>query len=918
MKTAHLASHCLQPAALLATAWIVATSAPASTLYWDTNGATVESGLTNPPDFGFTTRIWGSDANWTTDSTGAFSDGGIDAATSNPWVSTSADVAIFHGNDATGLLSVNVLGDVYANNILQVANGSAKASTFNDGGGGRIHLYSTSSADLLAAIDGKPNDANLTINVPVVLHQGAGNDAYIGVAGGNNAGVNLTGGITSENSVNLYFNSPGTYNISGGALDITGTIASTTADSNLVKALTISANIGSNVTTVTQSGAPNAAMVLSGANSYTGTSTANSGLLQFNSLAAIGGTGQSVSANLGGAIGFGPGVSAEDIATALSTRIAPTSTGGIAVNNHTAKNFDFNAAGLSNVSLGASYGGSNNATVTYTGTFTPYGTTYRLGGTGGRLVMSLANALTGSNDVTVTGIGTGNLTSRGNCVVALTNSNDYTGVTSVNSGTFNLGGAAGAITATSGIALNGGNFTLTNTSSAEGSVDRVNPAAINSNGGTITYTNTSGNTYAETLGTVTLASGQLNTVLSTNMAAGSQTLTLGGLTQTGPGTVTLSSAGSLNATTHMIQVSGASATPAEQIIGPWATVGTAAAAQTDYAKTDDSTNIVAAGIAASTEDTWTTAGNAYTASAGTTLTGTRTITALRYTGAVGTLALEANNLETFGILNGGSNTLTISSSGGILRQQGSAPASLYITTGNKAITISAPIEDNSGALTLVKSGTGGTLTLSGTNSYSGDTLVNAGILSLSQPNTSNEASTVTIAAAAVLNLGFSVDVTDTVAKLFIGATQMPAGIYGATGSGATTIDNTHFTGSGTLTVTSGPGGSGGGYATWATTNAGSEAANLDYDKDGVANGVEYFMGATGSTFTANPPLVAGKITWPYDASATGITYQVMVSEDLATWTPVSPQPVPSGATLPYTLPTSTPKRFVRLAVVTSP
>jgi hypothetical protein len=109
-----------------------------------------------------------------------------------------------------------------------------------------------------------------------------------------------------------------------------------------------------------------------------------------------------------------------------------------------------------------------------------------------------------------------------------------------------------------------------------------------------------------------------------------------------------------------------------------------------------------------------------------------------------------------------------------------------------------------------------------------------------------------------------------------------------------------------------------GYPTWATANAGDEPANLDYDKDGVPNGIEYFMGETGSTFTANPSVVGGKITWPYDATATGITYQVLGSSDLANWTPVSPQPVPSGGTLEYTLPTGTPKRFIRLEVVSIP
>lgn len=108
---------------------------------------------------------------------------------------------------------------------------------------------------------------------------------------------------------------------------------------------------------------------------------------------------------------------------------------------------------------------------------------------------------------------------------------------------------------------------------------------------------------------------------------------------------------------------------------------------------------------------------------------------------------------------------------------------------------------------------------------------------------------------------------------------------------------------------------GGGYSTWATANAGSEASNLDHDKDGVANGVEYFMGQTGSTFTPNPPLIAGVVTWPHSATATGITWRVWTSENLSSWTDVTANAVDSDGTLKYTLPTGSPKRFVRLEVV---
>ena len=324
---------------------------------------------------------------------------------------------------------------------------------------------------------------------------------------------------------------------------------------------------------------------------------------------------------------------------------------------------------------------------------------------------------------------TGNTTVN-NGTLSITGTNSYTGKTIVNGGIFKVSGAAGSINTSSAIILNGGNLTLTNTSSPQGSLDRVkDTATITSTGGTLTYTNTSGNTYAETLGALTLAAGQLNAALSNNMTTGAQTLTLSGLTQSGQASATFSAAGGLNATANMIKVSGVAATTAGQIIAPWATTGTTAALQSDYAIYDASSNIVAANIAATTEDAWNggTTDNFTSDSISTTLSGSRRMNSWRYNAAAGALILDANNFDTNGILNGGLGLLTISGTGAV-RQLGTAAANLFITTGNSAITISAPIQDNSGALTLVKSGSTGTLILSGANNYTGGTVINAGTL----------------------------------------------------------------------------------------------------------------------------------------------------------------------------------------------
>jgi hypothetical protein len=107
------------------------------------------------------------------------------------------------------------------------------------------------------------------------------------------------------------------------------------------------------------------------------------------------------------------------------------------------------------------------------------------------------------------------------------------------------------------------------------------------------------------------------------------------------------------------------------------------------------------------------------------------------------------------------------------------------------------------------------------------------------------------------------------------------------------------------------------YAAWATAN-GATTAELDHDNDGVENGVEYFMGETGSSFTAMNGLDAtNTIIWPASATYEG-TYEVQTSPDLVTWTNVSPKPVPSGGNLSYTLPTGEVKLFLRLLVTPTP
>jgi autotransporter-associated beta strand protein len=529
--------------------------------------------------------------------------------------------------------------------------------------------------------------------------------------------------------------------------------------------------------------------------------------------------------------------------------------------------------------------------------------------TGNRTITSQIGTTVAGKSLTFSGVigdggNTYGITKEGSGVLLLNGANTYAGTTTVNAGTLSitdnaaLGSTAGATTINGG---NGTNSVILNLSGATSDLTIAEPLNFfGTTTGRARLSNDSARNHT--------LSGPINVSSNTNLVQ---------FYSDGSGSVTVSGDISGTMTNGAIfAIRGTSTSANNKLTGNISLVG-------NISKTDAGTWLVGApGKTYSWTDTVVAAGTLKMGLANVLPSTTALVLGNPTGGSFPFLDLNGFNQTVGSIIYNGQGAST-----GTRTITSATSAVLTVNTATDSITTGLGSGTNNvvltGALSLSKQGAG-RLALNGVNTYSGNTTVNEGILSLTRAassadaNTGNDASTVTISATSGATLDLAYTGTDEVDKLFIGGVQKAAGVWGSATSGAANIDP-KLTGSGTLTVATGPVG---GYTAWAASNADGDGAEVDTDKDGVSNGVEFFMNAPAG-FTANPRLnSANTITWQnggnIPASAYGTQFVIQTSSNLTNWTDVLVGDLTTntngpGGSLTYTLTGASP-RFVRLKV----
>lgn len=554
-----------------------------------------------------------------------------------------------------------------------IANNGSNASSLTYSGTGTLTL-----GTVVSTYTGTTtvNSGTLTLSLANVLNSASGI-----VVNNGTLGIGTT--AQSVNSVSLK---------NGSITGTTGTLTSASAfalDAGSVSAI-LAGSVGLNKNT-------SGTLTLSGANAYTGATTINAGIINFQNAAAFA-TSSAITVASGGTAQVQGGIAGGSQALSLAGSGAAGATG--ALQSVSGSN---SYAGLITLAASATISSDtagSTFTLSNTGTITGSGFTLTLAGAGNGI---MAGSI---------GTGTGGLVKTGSGTWTLSGSNTFTGAATISGGlVLDYTTQSGSkLSATASLTLAGAQLTLLPNASAD---------------------------TTETVLSTSLNAGSSTIALSNNSAGNNATLNLNAITRSSGSTLnfayTANGSGTVGATTDTTNTSG--------ILGGWATVN-----GRDWAvnSINGADGLITA-LATYTSDTFATANNTdITITGANPASGTAlTTNSLRFnqigakTLALGTAAKTINSggiLITSGV---GAYGTTISGSN--LRAASGADLIIQQFNPSGTLTISAVIQ-NAGAGGLVKAGTG-VLVLSGTNTFTGGVLINQGFLSVGSVAAGGTAST---------------------------------------------------------------------------------------------------------------------------------------------------------------------------------
>ena len=671
---------------------------------------------------------------------------------------------------ATASLTQNIsnngtIGNDFASSITSTFSGDIS-------GTGKVVLSANTASLVLSSLNSSYTGTT-SVNSNLATHYGltvsklanGGSNSSIGASGSAASNLLLKGAFlkyvgTGDSTDRLFtINGAAAGDIAAldasgtGAINFTSTGAIAYGTANQTRTLTLQGtntsyntfapilnNNGSGVVSLTKNDA--GTWVLTGANTYTGNTTISAGTLVFQNTAAKS-SGSNVTVAAGANLGLGVGNASIDYS------------------NHAANIFNNNGNGT--FTLNAT---SGIALDTTNGNFT------------------LSTALTANRALTKLGANT----------LTLNATNTYASATRINGGTLSIatitdGGVAGTLgnstNAAANLTLGGGTLEYTGSGNSTNRNFTLT-AATNS---TISVTNaaatlTISGTAASTNGSLTKAGAGILALTGNNTHSGTTTVAAGTLALSGNGTLGTST---ISISGGTLDMGGKSLTNAfGSLTGGTLSNGTLTNNGSNFGLQSGTVSAVLAGtngVNKTTSGTVTLSGN-------NTYTGGTTINA-------GTLQIgHANALGTSGNITFSGGTMQFASGGSGAdygaRIKNSASA-IILDTNTNNVTFSGAI-DSSNTAGLTKNGTG-TLALSGANTYTGGTTINAGTLTLSGASGALGSGNVTVGGSTALELGNSG--TPVVSNNISGS-----GTIRQTGSGVTSLSGTN-TNTGAVEATAG-------------------------------------------------------------------------------------------------------------------